>query len=542
MRRNRRVLYGLGMYGTLFIICLIGSLLNPMDPYHQITRLKNLPPSSSYLSVPASLDTHSVASIVSGLSFSVAISNDGALTAWGEGADFIDKKIDDALEIAAGDHHMVVLHKDHRVTLYSEADKVALPVIPSDEVIKHVYAYGDTIALLSNANQLYLSSISQLSYVQELTTYQSHIVDIALNDEYIALCLEDGSMQVFGDHVSSLSEVNYLSNVKDVVLSERIGLALHHDGTITLWGNEATQALPMNETYKEIAASADSVFALSTDGHVYACGENAFTSLSVPKATIHHIYADTYQYYATSDSTLYAWGNHGFPLGSDAYGRDLLTRLFHGGLWTMSIGLIAVITETILGTLIGLLAGYAGGWIDHFLMRLAEILSSIPFLPLMITLSAFLKDVLPQQERIIFVMVLYGILASPNLARIIRSQILAEREKDYVLSARLLGAGTLHILRYELLPQIAYLLLVNLTLSYADSILLESSLSFLGFGVAPPYPTWGNLLEHAQSTFVLEHCWWQWLFPALCILLCVLAIHMIGEGLRKQLDPKDVKQ
>lgn len=205
----------------------------------------------------------------------------------------------------------------------------------------------------------------------------------------------------------------------------------------------------------------------------------------------------------------------------------------------MLIGLIACAVEVCIGLIIGLLAGYYGKWVDHIGMRCCEILSSIPFLPLVITISAFMKDSFNDQTRICFIMILLGILSAPTLARMVRSIIILEREKEYVTSAKVLGANTRWILRHELFPQVLPVLLVNITLSYADTMLIESSLSFLGFGVAPPIPTWGNMLDGAQSTFVLKNCWWQWVIPALCILLCVWSVNLIGEGLRKRWNPQE---
>lgn len=538
MKLHQSVQFGLGMYGSLFLICLIGSMLLPLQPYHQKTKLKDLPPSTSYLAYPDELSNKNIKSIVSGLTFSVALLEDGDLTAWGDYPNDFDASLHDVIEIAAGDHHLVVLRKHHEVLLFSDDSSITLPKLPDDEVVEHIFAYGDRVALLTKSKHLFISATTGIDTAYEIKNVQGHIVDVSMNAQQIALLLDQGSVTlVETDHT-----ITTIENVQDVALSDHAGLVLHEDGTLKLLGDVSSDEFRNATQIKEIDASFDHLFAITEDDHLLGVGNNDFDLLSFPIAQADHIYADAYQVYATSAGSLYAWGNSGFLLGSDAYGRDVLTRLFHGGLMTMSIALIAIFTEAIIGTLMGLVAGYLGGMVDHLLMRFAELLSSIPFLPLMITLSAFLKDVLPQHSRIIFVMVLYGIVSSPHLARIIRSQILAERSKDYVVATRLLGANTFHILRYELFPQIAPLLLVHITLSYADSMLLESSLSFLGFGVAPPYPTWGNLLENAQSTYVLEHCWWQWLIPAICIFVCVWSVHLIQEGLRKQLDPKDVKK
>ena len=171
-------------------------------------------------------------------------------------------------------------------------------------------------------------------------------------------------------------------------------------------------------------------------------------------------------------------------------------------------------------------------------MRFAEIVSSFPFLPLAITLSAFLTGQLDQNQRILMIMVILGIISWPGLARLVRGQILAEREKEFVLAARALGIKSNKVILRHILPNVINLVIVSMTLSYAGSLLTEAGLSFLGFGVVPPNPSWGNMLTGAQRPEVIQFYWWRWILPALAVLFTALSVNLVGDGLREAMDPR----
>ena len=171
-------------------------------------------------------------------------------------------------------------------------------------------------------------------------------------------------------------------------------------------------------------------------------------------------------------------------------------------------------------------------------MRIAEIINSFPFLPLAITLSTIVSGSLSQSQKLAMIMVILGVLSWPGLARLVRGQILAEREKDFVLAARALGLPNKTIIMKHILPSVVNIIIVSMTLSYAGTLLTESGLSFLGFGVALPQPSWGNMLIGSQDSRVIEVYWWRWLFPALAVLFAALSVNLVGDGLREALDPK----
>lgn len=225
-------------------------------------------------------------------------------------------------------------------------------------------------------------------------------------------------------------------------------------------------------------------------------------------------------------------------LGTDEVGRDYLTRILYGGRVSMKVGLFAVIIEIIIGALVGGLAGYYGGWVDNLLMRLVEIFMSFPFLPLAITISAVIGTKVEPQQRMYIVMMIIGLLSWPGLARMIRGQILSLREQEFVQAAKALGIRDRKIILRHLIPNTVGYIIVSATLGMAGAIMSESGLSFLGLGVTPPTPTWGNLIQNAREAYILRNRVWLWLPPGVCIFLAVMSINLFGDGLRDAIDPK----
>nr|MBR6777929.1 ABC transporter permease [Clostridia bacterium] len=236
-------------------------------------------------------------------------------------------------------------------------------------------------------------------------------------------------------------------------------------------------------------------------------------------------------------------GLKGYLMGTDNRGRDVFTRIVHGGKTTMTIGGVAVLISTAIALLVGCVSGYFGGWIDTLLMRVTEIFSSIPFLPFAMLLSTLLRNFsLSEGTRIFLIMLILGALSWTGLAKLVRAQILAEREKEFVLAARALGVKEGRIAFRHVLPNVLSVVLVSVTLNFSTCLLTESSLSYLGFGVQQPRPTWGNMLTGSNNSTVIQNYWWQWLFPALFLSIAVICINVIGDALRDALDPKSNKE
>ncbi len=217
-------------------------------------------------------------------------------------------------------------------------------------------------------------------------------------------------------------------------------------------------------------------------------------------------------------------------MGTDDLGRDLLTRVLYGGRVSILIGLLAAVVGTGVGAAVGSVAGYYGGRIDNLLMRATDVAWSIPTLPLLIVLTAW------SHAAVASMAVIIGLLSWMATARVVRGEVLTLRELPYIEAARSLGFSNPRIILRHLLPGALGPIVVGATLAVGNAIVLESSLSFLGLGVQPPTPTWGNMLQDAQANMATQP--WLTIFPGLSILLVVLAINFIGDGLQDALDPK----
>ncbi len=238
------------------------------------------------------------------------------------------------------------------------------------------------------------------------------------------------------------------------------------------------------------------------------------------------------------------------PFGTDRIGRDILARTIYGGQISLLIGLAAVLVEVILGTIVGALAGFYGGWVDAVLMRFTEAMLSIPQLLLLLVMAKFLGSKIPDIQfmgrefsgSVVVIIVILGLTSWMGLARIVRSNVLSLKETEFILAARALGLPNRNIIWSHILPNTLASIIVALTLGVAGAILSEAYVSFLGLGVQAPTASWGNMLTEAQEFQVIKDAPWYWFFPSLMILLTVLSINFVGDGLRDALDPRSDKK
>ena len=232
------------------------------------------------------------------------------------------------------------------------------------------------------------------------------------------------------------------------------------------------------------------------------------------------------------------------PFGTDMVGRDILARTIYGGLISIIIGMLAVVVSILLGVLVGAVSGYYGGVTDSVLMRFTEAMFNIPSLFLLIILAKMLSGRVPNftfmgrtfSGSVVVIIVVIGITSWMYLARIVRSNVLSLKEQEFVTAARCTGASNSSIIFSHILPNTTAPIIVSATLLVASAILAEAYVSFLGVGVQPPTPTWGNMLDQAYHH--LEREPWMWFFPGMLILLTVLGINFVGDGLRDALDPR----
>jgi len=229
------------------------------------------------------------------------------------------------------------------------------------------------------------------------------------------------------------------------------------------------------------------------------------------------------------------------PFGTDPLGRDVLTRVLYGGRISLFVGFMVVVITLLIGVPVGALAGYYGGAVDDILMRLIDAFLALPSLMVLILLAAILREIdIPIFERnsVLTIALVIGILSWMTVARLVRAIFLTLREMEYVTAARALGASSPWIIFSEILPNGFGPIIVESTLEIGYAIMEESGLSFLGFGIQPPTPSWGNLLSNAQE-HLTKHPWLA-IFPGIMIFLTIISVNYIGDGLRDALDPYKV--
>lgn len=219
-------------------------------------------------------------------------------------------------------------------------------------------------------------------------------------------------------------------------------------------------------------------------------------------------------------------------LGTDSSGRDVYSRILYGGQVSLAVGLAAAVVTVVIGLVIGIIAGFLGGVVDAIIMRIADVVLSFPTLLVVLALVALTGP------SIYTIILAIGLFEWPTTARIVRSVTLTARELDYVAASRAFGARALHLMRVHILPSVLSPLTVAGTVLVARAIMLEATLSFLGYGVAPPTPTWGGMLNEAQNISVLQSMPWLWLSAGLAIALVVAAVNFLGDGLRDAQDPR----
>lgn len=578
---------------AMFLFVFIGPYFMPMDLNYTDALQANIAPNYTMMKVPDELKDD-IRDISSFADFSVGVSQDNNLYLWGNtknnltGVDYT--QLPDEIQAgkvahaAAGSDHIIAITTDGKVVgwgnssagqfgkklqandPYTEMPEIILNgTIDASEVKQLLCGYQAT-ALVMNDGTMYMwgnnNAMLSLPEFTKSDKYNTDVEKVAFSNYYALIMRKDGT--VTGGQTLSFNMQKAYSNkdgeiknlrsymdgrtVRDIAATNNCYAFVMDDGSVVVFGaaEYGEKNIPeINEEVVSISAGTRHFVAVGESGTVYAWGHNDGGQCNVNGETTDHVFVGSKQtYLVNANNELTAKeGFSGYLMGTDGRGRDVFTRIVHGGKMTMTIGAVAVIVSTVIAIIVGCLSGYFGGWVDMLLMRVTEIFSSIPFLPFAMMLSYVIRTMpIGETTRIFIIMVMLGLLSWTGLARMIRGQVLAEREKEFVLAAQSMGVKENRIAFMHILPNVISVILVNVTLNFASCMLTESSLSYLGFGVQQPQPTWGNMLYGANNSIVIQNYWWQWVFPALFLSVATISINIIGDALRDVLDPKSSQE
>ena len=591
--RRKLAVVALVVLILMFALVFIGPLFVPMDLNYTDPLQANIAPNYTMLSVPAEL-AGDVKEISSFSDFSVGLSNAGDVYLWGNtknnltNIDFTvipDEVADGGVyAVAAGSDHVIAITNEGKIIGWGnntvgqygylrkpDDPYVQMPTeliegtVELDKVDQLVSGYQVTGLVLDG--RLYMwGNLNAMFSLKEFPTseqFMSGVKKVAFSNYYAIVLMEDGT--VTGGSTLSLAQSAYstkdgkIKNLKSYLEGKKVvdiaatnnvyGLILEDGSAVVFgaieYGENQFPELEAGEKFVSIASGTRHFVGLTDKGQAYAWGHNDGGQSEIKGEAAAKVFAGAKQTYLVNeeDEITDKVGFKGYLFGTDNRGRDVLTRIIHGGKMTMTIGAVAVIVSTIIAIIVGCLSGYFGGWVDMFLMRFTEICSSIPFLPFAMMLSYVIRTMpIGETTRIFIIMVMLGVLSWTGLARMIRAQVLAEREKEFVIAAQSMGVKEKRIAFKHILPNVISIILVNITLDFAGCMLTESSLSYLGFGVQQPQPTWGNMLYGANNSIVIQNYWWQWVFPALFLAIATISINIIGDTLRDVLDPKSSQE
>ena len=447
------------------------------------------------------------------------------------------------------------------------SDEITLNITSSDPSVVSIQRCQKLNNMLAEDGRMYVwgNLNSQLSLKEMSQKFTGGVQKVAFSNYYGIMLMQDGSVSggqsLTFNMVSAYSTAEgdiknlrtFLSDKKavDIAATNNCYAIVLEDGGIVAfgaaeYGEKNVPAAPEGEKYVSIMGGTRHFVATTDKGTVVSWGHDDYGQVSgVQGDEAAKVYTGAKQTYIVNeeDEVVDKAGFKGYLMGTDDRGRDVFTRIIHGGKMTMTIGAVAVIVSTIIAIIVGCLSGYFGGWVDMLLMRITEIFASIPFLPFAMMLSYVIRTMpIGETTRIFIIMVILGLLSWTGLARMIRAQVLAEREKEFVIAAQSMGVKESRIAFKHILPNVVSVILVSVTLDFAGCLLTESSLSYLGFGVQQPQPTWGNMLYGANNSIVIQNYWWQWVFPAIFLAIATISINVIGDTMRDVLDPKSSQE
>ena len=574
----------------MFIFVFVGPLFMPKysDSYTEVTQ-KNVPPTMDMMKVPAELKDD-IKMIDSYGTFTVGLSNSGDVHVWGAskiGTTDVDvadipQEVQDAniVMVGAGIDHIIAIDENGKIYGWGNSrlgqygvatgeENPNIAYMPEELVngtidvanIKKLTCGYQVTAIMMNDGTLHIWGNKNAYANIDRFIGNNTLKDIEFTLNYVVgldasqKSIYTGTRGLFGlvrPNMSSeaVSITQYLGarKITDIVANNYNICLILDDGSVCFAGDfpldsKEVPTLAEGEQFVQIESGADFYTGLTNMGNVYSWGGHVLGQSDTPSnlTGVTKVYSGSFQNYVVDDNDdlVDTWGLKGYIFGTDGYGADIFQRIVNGGKMTMTIGAVAVIISAIIGIIVGCISGYFGGKVDMVLMRITEGFSAIPFLPFALVLSAVMAQwTLSETARIFIIMCILGVLSWTGLARLVRGQVLAVRESEYVTAAQSMGVKSWKIAFKHILPNVISVILVNLTLSFATCMLTESTLSYLGFGVNYPKPTWGNMLNGANNATVIKNFWWQWVFTSAFLAATTICINIVGDTLRDVMDPK----
>ncbi len=580
--RKRSAVVALCVLIALFLFVFIAPLVTPLDINYTDPLQQNVAPGYGLRKLPRSLKN--IEEINGFADFTVGLSKEGKAYVWGNTENRLQKidlkkiprqvKEEGAIKIAAGKDHIIAVTKAGNIVGWGDKscgqygfeetlNALSMPKelgegVDVDKVRVLACGYQATALVLEDGRGYFwgnINAVGNLAEMQGLTDVKS----VAFSNSAAIVLKKDGSIYTGAEEYfraavsskngrqSSLNAYMVGKNVVEIAADNKCIALLTDDGELIVSGafeneEDFLPTLDEGEYFTQIVGGTRHFAGITNFGKGYAWGHNGYGQSELSKSVVGgKIFAGSLQSYLVDGNgkLTESVGLKGYLMGTDGRGRDVFSRIAHGGKMTMTIGGVAVVVSTLLAVIVGCISGYFGGWVDTLLMRITEIFSAIPFLPFAMLLSQIIKNYnVSESMRIFIIMLILGALSWTGLARMIRGQVLSEREKEFVTAARAMGVRESVIAFRHILPNIVSVILVSVTLDFAGCLLTESSLSYLGFGVQQPRPTWGNMLSGSNNSAIIQNYWWQWLFPALFLSVAVICINVIGDALRDALDPK----
>ncbi|MCL2499256.1 MAG: ABC transporter permease subunit [Defluviitaleaceae bacterium] len=554
--RRKLTILGLVGFFSMLLASTIIPFFFPMELHDFDIGQFNQPPSMNMMRIPRAARGN-IRLLDAGSGYGVGVSFDNEIHVWGTVGSHARPLLSPPQPnrpisgVSAGDYHALAVTEDGYVYAWGDQNAVfQLNDVPpgiQGNVVTAVAGRRFSVALTRDGR---LHTWGNWADLGRLSTGRmprdANPVQLEANWLTAGVRTGDGYVYIL---LATTREIRYVPEeiqgwIADFAMADNHIGAVLDDGTVVVWGISGNPVMDIPDGIQgravSIGAGRDHFTVLLNDGSVASWGSNVHGRTNAPtvRNAVSVTVAGDHNYVMLENGGVRTWGLRGFIFGTDAHGRCVFTRLWHAGRYSLLIGMVAVMVQGIIGLLLGGLSGYYGGKVDMFLMRFQEAVSSIPFLPIALILQFRFRDNFGEIGGMVFLMVVMGLLNWPGLMRLVRIQILQAKEAEYVLAAKALGVKQAKIIFSHIMPNVASAAIVLLTLALATSMLTETTLSFIGFGVSEPTPTWGNMLSGSNNSVVLRDQWWRWAFPAVSLVTVAISINLIGDGLREATDPR----